>query len=194
MHISKFSDQDLVSAYLGGKELAFQVLVERHKDRIFSYIMMLIKDEELANDVFQDTFIKAINTMKRGAYNEEGKFLPWILRIAHNLIIDHFRRLKRMPTTAGTDEYNIFDKLVLDDQNAEEFIVNDQIKQDLRKLIQRLPEEQRQVLEMRHFCDMSFKEISEETNVSINTALGRMRYALINLRKLIQEHNVSLSL
>ncbi len=191
-------DQELVNQYIQGKESALSILVLRHKRRIFSYIMLTVKDKAVAQDVFQDTFFKVINTLKKGQYNEEGKFLPWVLRIAHNLIIDTFRRDKRMPTiSGGTNEdgesFDIFSVLPMDDKNAEEHLVQGQIRKDIRKLVELLPAEQREVLMMRHYYDMSFKEISEQTNVSINTALGRMRYALINLRKMIEEKEVVVS-
>jgi RNA polymerase sigma-70 factor (ECF subfamily) len=160
--------------------------------------MLTVKDKALAEDVFQDTFIKVINTLKKGHYNEEGKFLPWVLRIAHNLIIDTFRRDKRMPTISGGsneegDDFDIFSVLGVFDKTAEEEIIQSQIRKDIRKLIEALPAEQREVLMMRRYYDMSFKEISEQTNVSINTALGRMRYALINLRKMIEEKELIIS-
>jgi RNA polymerase sigma-70 factor (ECF subfamily) len=194
----QFDDQELVHQYINGEESALSVLISRHKRRIFSYIMLTVKDKALAQDIFQDTFFKVINTLKKGQYNEEGKFLPWVLRISHNLIIDTFRRDKRMPTTSGgTNEdgegFDIFSILPMDDKNAEQSIVQSQIRKDIRKLVERLPAEQREVLMMRHYYDMSFKEISEQTNVSINTALGRMRYALINLRKMIEEKEILVS-
>ena len=161
--------------------------------------MLTVKDRALAEDVFQDTFIKVINTLKKGHYNEEGKFLPWVLRISHNLIIDTFRRDKRMPTISGGtndegEEFDIFSVLGVYDKTAEEVIIQTQVRKDIRKLVEALPAEQREVLMMRHYYDMSFKEISEQTNVSINTALGRMRYALINLRKMIEEKEIAVSI
>lgn len=191
-------DQELVNQYIGGEESALCVLIQRHKRRIFSYIMHTVKDKALAEDIFQDTFIKVISTLKKGHYNEEGKFLPWVLRIAHNLIIDSFRRDKRMPTISGGtnedgDDFDIFSLLGEFDRNAEDEIIYGQVRKDIRKLVENLPMEQREVLMMRHYYDMSFKEISEQTNVSINTALGRMRYALINLRKMIEEKDIVVS-
>jgi RNA polymerase sigma-70 factor (ECF subfamily) len=186
-------DQVLVSRYLAGDESAFEVLLRKHKNRVFGYIKMMVKDGQLAEDIFQDVFVKAVQTMKRGAYNEEGKFLPWIMRIAHNMVIDTFRRNKRYPTVDGGPEFDIFNVIKDDGKNVDEEMIEDQIKTDVRKLIEFLPEEQKTVLMMRHYSGMSFKEIAEDTNVSINTALGRMRYALINLRKLIEEHNVALT-
>lgn len=188
------TDQELIQSYLGGSEKSLELLILRHKDRVFGYLYHMLRDEELANDLFQDTFMKVVRTMKLGQYNDEGKFLPWILRIAHNLAIDHFRKAKKMKTTSGGEDFDIFDIIKGTDPSVEDTLVEDQIKDDLRNLIELLPEDQRTVLKMRHFCDMSFKEIAEETNVSINTALGRMRYALINLRKLIEQKQVSLTM
>lgn len=186
------SDSELIKSYLSGDELALEYLVSRHQQRIFSYIMVRIQDEDLANDIFQDTFVKVINTLKKGKYNEEGKFLQWTLRIAHNLVIDHFRRQKRMPTMSPTDDFNIFNILKDGSLNVESSMIKDQIENDLHKLIEQLPEEQKEVLKLRHFSGLSFKEIAEQTDVSINTALGRMRYALINLRKMMAKSGVSL--
>lgn len=188
-------DQELVNNYISGEESALSTLIQRHKRRVFSYIMHTVKDRALAEDIFQDTFIKVINTLKKGNYNEEGKFLPWVLRISHNLIIDTFRRDKRMPTISGGtnddgEDFDIFSVLGEHDRTAEQEIIQGQIRKDIRKLVECLPAEQREVLMMRHYYDMSFKEISEQTNVSINTALGRMRYALINLRKMIEEKEI----
>jgi RNA polymerase sigma-70 factor (ECF subfamily) len=187
-----FDDQTLVSQYINGNESALATLITKHKRRIFSYIMLTVKDTAIAEDIFQDTFFKVVVTLKKGSYNEEGKFLPWVLRISHNLIIDMFRRNKRMPTISGGvnedgEEFDIFNVLQLKENSIEHDFVQGQVRKDVRKLIEALPIEQREVLMMRHYYDMSFKEISEQTNVSINTALGRMRYALINLRKMIDE-------
>jgi RNA polymerase sigma factor (sigma-70 family) len=199
MSIQQFvDDQELVNRYIKGEESALSTLIQRHKRRIFSYIMLTVKDKAIAQDIFQDTFFKVINTLKKGQYNEEGKFLPWVLRIAHNLIIDMFRRDKRMPTISGGkneegEEFDIFSVLPMEEKNVEQEIVQGQIRKDIRKLVEMLPAEQREVLMMRHYYDMSFKEISEQTNVSINTALGRMRYALINLRKMIDEKEIVVS-
>ncbi len=188
-------DQILVNNYISGDETALSTLISRHKRRIFSYIMNTLKDKAAAEDVFQDTFIKVINTLKKGNYNEEGKFLPWVMRIAHNLIIDSFRQDKRMPTISGGtnqdgENFDIFNLIGHHDCSIEQEIIQNQIRNDLRKLVEHLPLEQREVLMMRYYYDMSFKEISEQTNVSINTALGRMRYALINLRKMIEEKEI----
>lgn len=186
------SDALLVSAYINGNEKALSELIERHKQRIYSFIYSKVSDRDITEDIFQDTFIKVIKTLKRGAYNEEGKFLPWVMRISHNLIIDHFRKNNRMPKFANNGDFNIFSVLSDDDLNAERKIIKGQVEDDLRRLIQELPEDQKEVLVMRLYKDMSFKEISEQTGVSINTALGRMRYALINLRKVIEKHNIVL--
>ena len=186
-------DRQLVSRYLSGEESAFETLLRRHRDRVYGYIKMMVRDHQLAEDIFQDVFVKAVLTMKRGNYNEEGKFLPWILRISHNLVIDTFRKNKRFPTVDGGPEFDIFNIIKDEDKNIDEVIIEDQINTDLLKVIEFLPDEQKEVLKLRHFSGLSFKEISEDTGVSINTALGRMRYALINLRKLIEDHNIVLT-
>ena len=188
------SDQILLKSYLSGDEAAFEILIRKHKDKVFAFILSKIKNYNLAHDVFQDTFIKVINSLKRGKYNEEGKFVPWVTRIAHNLVIDHFRRQKKTRSIAPTDDFNIFDVISNEEKNAEEEMIDDQITSDVRKLIEELPEDQKEVLKMRYYKDLSFKEISEITDVSINTALGRMRYAIINLRKFVEKHNVQLQI
>ena len=185
-------DSVLVNNYINGNEKSLEILIIRHKQRIFSFILSKVLDREAAEDIFQDTFIKVINTLKRGAYNEEGKFLHWVMRIAHNLIIDHFRRNKRLPKFNNTDDFDIFDVLSDEMLSVENQIIKEQILADVQKLVEELPEDQKEVLLMRMYKDMSFKEIAENTDVSINTALGRMRYALINLRKLIEKHNIIL--
>jgi RNA polymerase sigma-70 factor (ECF subfamily) len=187
-------DRELISSYIQGNEASFETLLNRHKDRVYSHILMIIKDRDLADDVFQDTFIKAINTLKAGKYNEEGKFLPWVLRIAHNLVIDHFRKNKKMKMVRGDEDYDVFATIKQDDLSIEDGMIIDQILNDVKGLLQHLPEEQREVVQMRHYADMSFKDIAEQTGVSINTALGRMRYALINLRKLIEERGIQLTM
>ena len=192
MESKKTTDGVLVNNYIHGNEKSFEILIVRHKQRIFSFIFSKVLDREIAEDVFQDTFIKVINTLRRGKYNEEGKFLPWVMRIAHNLIIDHFRRLKRIPKFNNTDDFDIFDVLSDEMLSIENQIIKEQILGDVRSLIEELPDDQKEVLLMRMYKDMSFKEIAENTNVSINTALGRMRYALINLRKLIEKHQIVL--
>jgi len=186
-------DAVLVKNYINGDESALSILINRHKQKIYSFIYSKVYDKDITEDVFQDTFIKVIRTLKRGKYNEEGKFLPWVMRIAHNLVIDHFRRNSRMPKFDNSGEFSIFSVLSDSSLNAEKSIIKDQVESDVRRIIEELPEDQKQVLLMRMYQDMSFKEISERTGVSINTALGRMRYALINLRKVIDQHNIVLT-
>ncbi len=187
------SDQELIRLFISGDHNSLETLINRHQRKLFSYILLIVKDKHLAEDVFQDTFIKIINTLRAGSYNEEGKFLPWAMRIAHNLIIDFFRKSKRMPFRENSEEYDLFDTLKVYDETVEDKLIIAQIHDDVKKLIEHLPEEQKEVLKMRHYEEMSFKEIAQVTDVSINTALGRMRYALINLRKLIQEKNIILT-
>ncbi len=186
---SRFSDSQLVSLYQTGNEEAFEMLLHRHKSRIYTAIYMIVKDRYQAEDLLQDTFIKAINTIKGGRYNEEGKFLPWISRIAHNLAIDHFRRNKRYPEVVLEDGSRVFDSMQFSEESYETKQLLRDTKSRLRDLIMELPTEQKQVLIMRHYLELSFQEIADRTGVSINTALGRMRYALINLRKkMIKNH------
>lgn len=187
------SDQELIRQFIAGDHSSLEILISRHQRKIFSYILLIVKDKHLAEDVFQDTFIKVINTLRSGAYNEEGKFLPWVMRIAHNLIIDYFRKSKRMPYVENSEEYDLFETLNLFEDTVEDKMIIRQIHKDVKHLVEFLPEEQKEVLKMRHYMDMSFKEIAEKTDVSINTALGRMRYALINLRKLIREKDIILT-
>jgi len=186
-------DSILVNDYISGDEKSLEILINRHNQRISSFIYSKVLDRDVTEDIFQDTFIKVIKTLKKGNYSEEGKFLPWVMRIAHNLIIDHFRKNKRMPKFEGSDDFNIFSVIGDDKLNAEKQIIKDQIDSDLGLLIEELPDDQKEVLLMRIYKDMSFKEISENTGVSINTALGRMRYALINLRKIIDKNNIVLT-
>lgn len=195
MNAQHLSDRELIGRYLQGNHSSLEILIHRHQNRVYAYILMITKNKELADDLFQDTFIKVINTIRSGSYNEEGKFLQWVMRIAHNLVIDHFRKSNRIPVIDNSkkDNYDIFDNLNFTDESAEDRIITEQIHNDIRKLIELLPTEQREVLFMRHYADMSFKDIAEVTDVSINTALGRMRYALINLRKLVAEHNIILT-
>jgi len=191
------SDKDLIRSYLAGNEKAFEQLLCQNKDRIFGYIMSKVRNENLANDIFQDVFIKVIKTLKNGSYNEEGKFLPWVLTIAHNMVVDHFRRANKMKmiseSSSSSEEYNIFSVLKLLDRNVEDVLIKDQIENDVVRLVDHLPDEQRDVLKNRIFKGMSFKDIADMEDISINTALGRMRYALINLRKLVEKHNVSIT-
>ncbi len=187
------TDAVLVSNYIRGDENALSILIYRHKQKIYSFIYSKVFDRDITEDIFQDTFIKVIKTLKLGKYNEEGKFLPWVMRIAHNLVIDHFRRNSRMPKFDNAGEFSIFSVLSDSSLNAEKKIIKSQVESDVRRIIEELPEDQKQVLLMRMYQDMSFKEISERTGVSINTALGRMRYALINLRKVIDQNNIVLT-
>jgi len=191
---ASLSDQQLISLYLSGDEAAFETILNRHQQQVYSKIFFIVRDSDLANDLFQDTFIKVVNTLKSGKYNEEGKFLPWVMRIAHNLSIDHFRRGKKMRMLRATEEFDVFDTMCSDEQHMEDRMIQEQIHQDVRDLLETLPEEQRLVVKMRIERDMSFQEIADETGVSINTALGRMRYALINLRTAMDERGVQLTL
>ena len=186
------NDQDLVRLYLEGNEKAFEQLLHRHKRKVWSHIYLLVRDREITEDLFQEVFIKVVHTLKGGKYNEEGKFLPWVMRIAHNLVIDHFRRNKKMPMVRSNDDHDVFATIAQPGKNVEQRMVNLQIDDDVRKLIDHLPEEQREVVVMRTYLGMSFKDIAEQTDVSINTALGRMRYALINMRKMIRKHDIAL--
>ena len=191
MNRSELNDSQLLSLYKNGNEEAFAELVNRHKNRVFTTIYLIVKDTYVAEDLLQDAFVKAINTIKRGRYNEEGKFLPWLLRIAHNLAIDHFRKSKRYPTIVMEDGSNVFNTMDFAEDSMEEKQIKSDTHALLKKLIQELPEAQKEVLIMRHYMQMSFQEIAETTGVSINTALGRMRYALINLRKKMQKTNIA---
>lgn len=186
-------DAVLVQDYVNGNERALEMLIIRHKLKIYNFIYSKIFDRDTAEDIFQETFIKVIRTLKRGVYNEEGKFLPWVMRIAHNLVIDFFRKNNRIPTFDNNDEFNIFQLIGDGNPTAERVMIEEQVVEDLQKLIVELPDDQKDVLTMRLYKDMSFKEIAESTGVSINTALGRMRYAIINLRKLIEENQIILS-
>ncbi|MFT5215237.1 MAG: RNA polymerase sigma factor (sigma-70 family) [Glaciecola sp.] len=186
-------DAVLVSNYIKGDENSLSILIKRHKQKIYSFIYSKVYDRDVTEDVFQDTFIKVIRTLKLGKYNEEGKFLPWVMRIAHNLVIDHFRKNNRMPKFDNNRDFDIFSVISDSSLNAEKSLIKSQVEEDVRRLIEELPEDQKQVLVMRIYNEMSFKEISNSTGVSINTALGRMRYALINLRKVIEKHNIVLT-
>ena len=186
-------DALLVKNYVAGDENALGTLISRHQSKIYGFIYSKVTDRDISDDIFQDTFIKVIKTLKSNSYNEEGKFLPWVMRIAHNLIVDHFRRNKKMPMFRETEEFSIFSIMSDDSQNIEGRMITTQVEDDLKRLIQELPKDQKEVLEMRIYQDLSFKEISEITGVSINTALGRMRYALMNLRKVIDKHQIILT-
>ncbi|MBD3581514.1 RNA polymerase sigma factor [Flavobacterium selenitireducens] len=186
-------DALLVKNYVAGDENALATLIGRHQSKIYGFIYSKVTDRDISDDIFQDTFIKVIKTLKSNSYNEEGKFLPWVMRIAHNLIVDHFRRNKKMPMFRETEEFSIFSIMSDDAPNIEGRMITTQVEDDLKRLIQELPKDQKEVLEMRIYQDLSFKEISELTGVSINTALGRMRYALMNLRKVIDKHQIILT-
>jgi RNA polymerase sigma-70 factor (ECF subfamily) len=189
---NNLTDQVLIKFFLNGDNKSFEELLSRHKNRVFAFIMSKVKNRDITEDIFQDTFIKVINSLKKGKYNEEGKFLPWMMRISHNLVIDHFRKESKMRKIRPTSEFDIFD--ILDDgrKNQEDLMIQTQVHADLNILIEQLPEDQKEVLKMRYFEDLSFKKISELTGASINTALGRMRYALINLRKLAEKQHIDL--
>jgi len=191
---SSASDQNLVQAYIKGDHSAIEVLINRHRSKVYTYILLTIKNQQLAEDLFQETFIKVIQSLRSGKYKDNGKFLSWVIRIAHNLVIDHFRKEKQMNAISNDDsEVDLFNSKKLSDSNIEELIIDGQIKSEIRTLINELPDDQREVVLLRHYGGLSFKEIADQTDVSINTALGRMRYALINLRKLIQEKKLSLT-
>lgn len=193
MHLyQQFTDQQLVHLFKDGNCEAMECLVLRHKDKLYTSIFLLVKDKYLAEDLFQDMFIKVIDTIRGGRYTEEGKFLPWAMRIAHNLCVDHFRRVKRTPTIKTSDNHDIFEVLNFSNDNAEERIMKNQSYDRIRRMLDLLPEEQREVIILRHYADLSFKEIATLTNCSINTALGRMRYGLINMRKMMVEKQIAL--
>ena len=188
------NDQELVQAYIKGDQSAIETLINRHRSKVYTYILLTIKNQQLAEDLFQETFIKVIQSLRGGKYRDNGRFLSWVIRIAHNLIIDHFRKEKQMNSVSNDDsEVDLFNSKKLSDSNIEEIIVNSQIKAEIRTLINELPDDQREVVLLRHYGGLSFKEIADQTDVSINTALGRMRYALINLRKFIKEKDLSLT-
>jgi RNA polymerase sigma-70 factor (ECF subfamily) len=188
------SDQDLVQAYIKGDQSAIETLINRHRSKVYTYILLTIKNQQLAEDLFQETFIKVIQSLRSGKYRDNGRFLSWVIRISHNLIIDHFRKEKQMNAVSNDDsDLDLFNSKKLADQNIEDILVNNQIMYEIRLLINELPDDQREVVLLRHYGGLSFKEIAEQTGVSINTALGRMRYALINLRKLIKEKDLALT-
>jgi len=191
-------DDELIRQYQGGEENAICELLERHKKRVYSYILNVVREKHVAEDIFQETFFKVIRTLKKQQYNGEGKFIQWVVRIAHNLIIDHFRQNKKISTISKVVKpdgkvLDVFDVIKVEDSSHEDTLVKHQIRKDIRKLVEHLPHEQKEVVILRHYYDMSFKEIADMTNVSINTALGRMRYALINLRRLAEEHQIALT-
>lgn len=186
------TDKELIAQYLGGDEKSFEELLNRHQQKIYTTIYLFVKDDSLAQDIFQEVFIKIIDTLRKGKYNHEGKFVQWAMRISYNLCVDYFRRNKRRPKVQPTDTFDIFDVLGSKEDNAEQMMIKSQTHQKIRNLVDMLPPEQREVVILRHYADMSFKEISKLTRVSINTALGRMRYALINIRKLVEDHKIQL--
>lgn len=186
-------DAVLVKSYVDGDENSLSVLITRHQSKIYGFIYSKVTDRDIADDIFQDTFIKVIKTLKSNSYNEEGKFLPWVMRISHNLIVDHFRRNKKMPMFRETEEFSIFSIMTDNSPNVENRIITEQVENDLQRLIEELPDDQKEVLQMRIYQDLSFKEIADLTGVSINTALGRMRYALMNLRKVIEKNKIILT-
>ena len=192
MLLSNLSDQVLVKKYINGDNYSFEVLLNRHKSRVFAFIMSKIKNKDLSEDIFQDTYVKVVNSLQKGKYNEEGKFLPWVMRIAHNLVIDHFRKQKKMHMVRSNNDFDIFDVIKDENINVDDRLIRDQIFSDLRGLINLLPNDQKEVLMMRYFEEMSFKKIAAHFDISINTALGRMRYALINLRVLKKKRHVDL--
>jgi RNA polymerase sigma factor (sigma-70 family) len=192
MQVTPLNDQQLIHSYLNGNERAFEELLKRHQQKIYTSIYLFVKDQSLAEDIFQEVFIKIIDTLRKGKYNHEGKFSQWAMRISYNLCVDYFRRAKRRPQVQPTEEFDIFDVLKVTEDNAEQRIIRSQTHDKVRHLVDMLPPEQREVVILRHYADMSFKEIAKLTRVSINTALGRMRYALINIRKLVEEKQVQL--
>ena len=195
MSLHKLDDYVLVEQYIAGDQACIEELITRHKNRVYTYILLIVRNPHLAEDIFQDTFIKVIKSLKMGKYHDKGKFLSWVLRIAHNLIIDHYRKQKLLNTVSNdSGEVDLFNNKKLSESTIEETLVFDQTMEDVRRLVDALPEDQRQVVYLRHYCGLSFKEIADQTGVSINTALGRMRYALINMRKMVREKNMSLAL
>jgi len=187
-------DAILVKNYISGDESALASLIDRHQSKIYRFVYSKVKDRDVSDDIFQDTFIKVIRTLKTKSYNEEGKFLPWVMRIAHNLVVDHFRKAKKMPFQRETEEYSIFNYLTDNALTVESQMITEQVEVDLKRLLDELPQDQKEVLVMRMYQDLSFKEIAELTGVSINTALGRMRYALLNLRKIIEKNQIILTI
>lgn len=192
MNVQQLNDKELIVHYLEGNEKCFEVLLNRHRNKIYTSIYLFVKDRDLAEDIFQDVFIKIIDTLRKGKYNHEGKFLQWAMRISYNMCVDHFRRDKRRTKVSATETFDIFDVLETHEDNMETTMIKSQMHQKVRSLVDRLPEEQREVVILRHYADMSFKEISMLTRVSINTALGRMRYALINMRKMVKNKELLL--
>ncbi|MBI4649185.1 MAG: sigma-70 family RNA polymerase sigma factor [Bacteroidia bacterium] len=195
MQFNNLTDYELINQFISGDERQIEVLINRHKKKVFTYIILNIKNRQAAEDIFQETFIKVINSLRTGHYKDEGRFVSWVVRISHNLIIDYFRKEKHLQTVSSdNDNINILNSKKYAVGNAEESLINYQITKDIRKLIEFLPDDQKEIVILRHYVGMSFKEIAEQTNVSINTALGRMRYAVLNMRKMIQEKNLNLTI
>lgn len=195
MKTQNISDNELVTRFVGGENSAIEDIIYRYKSKVYSYIFITVRDQHLAEDLFQDTFIKVIRSLQDGKYNDNGRLLSWIMRIAHNLIIDHYRREKQLNTCSNTfNDQDLFNSPKFSDENIEQLLVNDQVMKDVRRLVDELPDDQKEIILMRHYGGLSFKEIAEQTNVSINTALGRMRYALINLRRLIEQYQINLEI
>lgn len=192
---SQITDRELVNSFIEGDNSSIEQLIQRHKGKVFTYISMYLRDKAMAEDIFQETFLKVINSLRAGKYRDDGRFLSWVMRIAHNLIIDHFRR-ERQNKVLSNDNYegDLFNSKHLSEANIEDNLVHNQIIEDVRKLLNELPDDQKEVVMLRHYAGLSFREIADQTNVSINTALGRMRYALINIRKMMEEKNISLTI
>lgn len=190
MSVQQTNDKELILSYLQGDHKSFEILLNRHRNKIYTSIYLFVKDSDLAEDIFQDVFIKIIDTLRKGKYNHEGKFLQWAMRISYNMCVDHFRRSKRRTKVSASETFDIFDVLETKDDNMETTIIKSEMHKKVRSLVDQLPPEQKEVVILRHYADMSFKEISQLTRVSINTALGRMRYALINMRKMAGDKNL----
>ena len=193
MSINLIKDEYLISSYIAGKDSSLDILISRHRHRVLAFLISKLKDKALAEDIVQETFLKVIKKLKEGKYNEQGKFLPWVMRIAYNLTIDYFRKIKKIKHIRSRDDFNIFDVIKDTSSSKEDEMIRERILSDLKQIIYKLPSSQREVLKMRYYSNMSFNEIAENCNISINTALGRMRYALINLRKIIKAEGVILS-
>ena len=194
MEYTYVSDHELVNQFINGNQVSLEILIDRHKDKVYTYILLMVKNHQLAEDLFQDTFMKVIKSLHKGKYRDDGKFIAWVIRIAHNLVIDHFRKEKQLSTVSDEDvSGRVFNRKELSDSTIEDDLIDNQISNDVRNLVEKLPEDQKQVILLRHYGGLSFKEIADQTNVSINTALGRMRYALIHLRRLIEEKNMTLT-
>ena len=195
MNTQQPSDNELINQFITGKSNAVEVLIHRYKNRVFTYIYFTVKNQHLAEDIFQDTFVKVIKSLQEGKYQDNGRFVSWVMRIAHNLIIDHYRHEKQLNTCSNNNnDVDLFNSAKYSDDTIEQVMVSNQVLDDVRKLVDELPADQREIILLRHYGGLSFKEIAEQTNVSINTALGRMRYALINMRKLIKQYDINLTM